>query len=135
MDRSVGGYEGLIAAQESLPNNEIRDNFGADFSYLNKLWEAISPDPLLSEYEEDYRWLSQVYQSIQPPSGHGKLIWHALGAKTIQLIHENIHVDAVRDDLETLVVDADLLEAILESPDPEKKVHWSGMLSWHLLRH
>jgi type I restriction enzyme R subunit len=61
-----------------------------------------------------------VYQSVQPSSGHGKLIWHALGAKTIDLIHQNVHVDAVRDDLDTLVLDADLLEAVLSNPDPTK---------------
>ena len=32
-----------------------------------------------------------------------------------------MHVDAVRDDLETLVLDADLLEAVLGTPDPKKK--------------
>ena len=30
VDRSVSGYEGLIAAQECLPNNDVRDNFAAD---------------------------------------------------------------------------------------------------------
>lgn len=64
--------------------------------------------------------MSQVYQSVQPSSGHGKLIWHSLGAKTIELIHQNVHVDAVRDDLDTLVLDADLLEAVLSNPDPKK---------------
>ena len=44
-----------------------------------------------------------------------------LGPKTIELIHENVHVDAIRDDLETLVLDADLLEAVLGSPDPDKQ--------------
>jgi hypothetical protein len=44
----------------------------------------------------------------------------ALGAKTIELIHQNVHVNPVRDDLETLVVDAELLEAIMGSPDPTK---------------
>jgi type I restriction enzyme R subunit len=48
-------------------------------------------------------------------------LWHALGPKTIELIHEHVHVDAVRDDLETLVLDADLLEAVLGSPDPGRK--------------
>lgn len=67
-----------------------------------------------------YRWLSQVYQSVQPSSGHGKLIWHSLGAKTIELIHENVHVGTVRDDLDTLVLDADLLEAVLSNPVPNK---------------
>ena len=30
-------------------------------------------------------------------------------------------MDAVRDDLDTLVLDAELLEAVLGNPDPEKK--------------
>ena len=120
VDRSLEGYEGLIAAQQCLPNNTVRDAFGGEYSVLGKLWEAISPDPMLGEYERDYRWLSQVYQSVQPSSGHGKLIWHALGAKTIELIHQNVHVESVRDDLDTLVLDADLLEAVLSNPDPKK---------------
>ena len=120
VDRTVEGYEGLIAAQQCLPNNTVRDNFAGEYSLLGRLWEAISPDPILGQYEKDYKWLSQVYQSVQPSSGHGKLIWHSLGAKTIELIHQNVHVDAVRDDLDTLVLDADLLEAVLSNPDPKK---------------
>lgn len=119
-DRNLEGYEGLIAAQQCLPNNEVRDNFAAEYSVLNKIWEALSPDTVLGTFEKDYKWLSQVYQSVQPSSGHGKLIWHSLGAKTIELIHQNVHVDAVRDDLDTLVLDADLLEAVLSNPDPKK---------------
>jgi type I restriction enzyme R subunit len=120
VDRSVGGYEGLIAAQDCLPNNNVRDLFAAEYSVLGKLWEAISPDPVLLPFEADYRWLTQVYVSVQPTSGTGKLIWHALGAKTIELIHQNVHVEAVRDDLDTLVIDADLLEAVMAG-DPKKK--------------
>lgn len=119
-DRSLQGYEGLIAAQQCLPNNQVRDNFAAEYSVLNKMWEALSPDAVLGPSEKEYKWLSQVYQSVQPSSGHGKLIWHSLGAKTIELIHRNVHVDAVRDDLDTLVLDADLLEAVLSNPDPKK---------------
>jgi type I restriction enzyme, R subunit len=119
-DRSSQGYEGLIAAQQCLPNNQVRDNFAAEYSVLSKIWEALSPDIVLGPFEKDYKWLSQVYQSVQPSSGHGKLIWHSLGAKTIELIHQNVHVDAVRDDLDTLVLDADLLEAVLSNPDPKK---------------
>ena len=121
VDRTVSGYEGLIAAQDCLPNNDVRDAFAADYSYLGKLWEALSPDPALQQHETDYRWLSQVYVSVQPTTGQGKLIWHALGAKTIELIHENVHVETVRDDLDEIVVDAELLEAVLGSPDPKKK--------------
>ena len=121
VDRTQTGYEGLMAAQECLPTNDVRDAFAAEYSVLGKLWEAISPDPLLTAFERDYRWLTQVYVSVQPTSGTGKLIWHALGAKTIELIHQNVHVDAVRDDLDTLIVDAEMLEAIMGSPEPNKR--------------
>lgn len=121
VDRATVGYEGLIAAQQCLPNNETRDRFAADYSYLGRLWEAISPDPVLAPHGTDYRWLTQVYESVKPSTGTGKLLWHALGAKTVELIHEHIHVDAIRDDLDTLVLDADLLEAVLGTPDPNKK--------------
>ena len=120
-DRTLHGYEGLIAAQECLPNNTVRDAFAADFSVLSKIWEAVSPDPVLTQYEKDFRWLVQVYESLKPSTGTGRLLWHRLGAKTIELIHKNVHVDAVRDDLDTLVLDADLLQAVLGDPDPEKK--------------
>ncbi len=121
VDRSIGGYEGLIAAQDCLPNDKTRDAFAADYSVVSKLWEALSPDPLLEDHRDDYRWLSQVYESVKPSGGNGRLLWHALGAKTIELIHENIHVGEIRDDLDELVVDADVLEAIMGSPDPKRK--------------
>ena len=121
VDRTETGYEGLMAAQQCLPNNDVRDAFAAEYSVLGTLWEAISPDPVLQGFETDYRWLTQVYVSVQPTSGTGKLVWHALGAKTVELIHQNVHVDAVRDDLETLVLDAELLEAVMGSPDPNKR--------------
>jgi type I restriction enzyme R subunit len=121
VDRSLGGYEGLMAAQEKLPSNEVRDQFAADYSVLGTLWEALSPDPVLSPYETDYRWVTQVYESVKPPSGNGKLLWHALGAKTVELINENVHVESVRDDVETLVMDAQVLDEILKDAEPGKK--------------
>ena len=120
VDRKVSGYEGLIAAQQCLPNNERRDAFAADFSVFAKVWEALSPDSCLKPYEDDYRWLGQVYESIKPPSGSGKLLWHSLGAKTIELIHQSIHVEAVQDNLDTLVVDEKLLKEMIDSQDPRK---------------
>jgi type I restriction enzyme R subunit len=110
VDRALTGCEGLIAAQACLPNNAARDAFAADFHALGKLWEAVSPDPVLQAHEADYRWLADVYLSVQPTSGAGALIWHALGAKTIELIHANVHVAAVRDDLDEIVLDAELFD-------------------------
>jgi len=121
VDRNVGGYEGLIAAQQCLPNNAIRDRFAGEYTVLGTIWEALSPDPCLNAYEVDFKWLTQVYESVKPVSGSGRLLWHRLGAKTIELINENVHVETVRDDLEALVLDAEVLDGILKSTDPGKK--------------
>lgn len=118
VDRTIAGFEGLMAAQDCLPDNDARDAFAADFLMLAQLWEALSPDiPRL--YWADYRWLSQVYESVKPTGGHGKLLWHALGAKTLELIHENVSVLDVRDDLDTLVMDAEFLAELLERQNPK----------------
>lgn len=88
---------------------------------VSRLWEALSPDPSLQPHKADYRWLTQVYESVKPPSGNGKLLWHTLGAKTIELVHDNVHLETVRDDLDTLVMDAEVFEGLLDAKDPEKK--------------
>ena len=123
VDRSLGGYEGLMAAQQCMPSNDLRDKFAGEYSVLGSIWEALSPDTVLSPYEDDYRWLTQVYESVKPPSGNGKLLWHALGAKTVELINANVHVASVRDDVETLVMDAQVLDEILNDTEREKKAH------------
>lgn len=114
VDRTLSGYEGLIAAQEVLPDNDARDNFAADYSVLSRLWEAISPDPMLQEYEEDYRWLTQVYESIKPTSGRGKLLWHALGAKTLEIINKHVRVDEIEVNLDKLVIDEKTISEIIK---------------------
>jgi type I restriction enzyme R subunit len=117
----VGGYEGLMEAQQCLPNNEVRDQFAGEYTVLGSIWEALSPDPCLGAYTKDYRWLTQVYESVKPVSGNGKLLWHRLGAKTVELINENVHVEAVRDDIDALILDAEVLDSILKDANPQKK--------------
>ncbi|MEX0663319.1 MAG: type I restriction endonuclease subunit R [Acidimicrobiia bacterium] len=134
VDRTVAGWEGLLAAQECLPETDTRDAFAKDFNVLTLLWEALSPDAALVPLETDYRWLAQVYDSLRPPSGNGKLLWHALGAKTIDLIHRHVTVQAVRDDLETLVMDAAVLAELLDDPDHhivEVEIKITGRLRRH----
>ena len=64
-------------------------------------------------FQNDYTWLAQVYQSVRPVSG-GNLIWTLLGAKTIEIIHRNIETIDIGTPLEDLVVDADVIDAVLE---------------------
>ena len=122
VDRSLTGYEGLIAAQDCLPTNERRDAFAVRFQHSEP--DLGGPVPGPGSCPRTRRTTGGSRRSTShssPQPGMGRLLWHRLGAKTIELIHENVHVDAVRDDLETLVLDADLLEAALGDPDPTKK--------------
>jgi type I restriction enzyme R subunit len=114
VDRTVDGWEGLIAAQECLPNNKVKDEFGADYKVLNRAWDAISPDPFLNPMKFDYQWLTRVFESVKPTDGRGGLIWATLGAKTMELVHENLQIGEVHDDMEILTMDADLIDAFIE---------------------
>ena len=96
----------------------MKTNFGRHFARLAKAWETLSPDECLHPYLSDYTWLAQVYQSVRPVSG-GSLIWTLLGAKTIEIIHRNIDTIDIGTPLEDLVVDADVIDSVL---DDEKKV-------------
>lgn len=122
VDRIVEGWEGLMMAQECLPTNKEKDAFAADYRVLNRAWSALSPDNFLRPYTEDYKWLSKVYESIKPVDGSGKLIWSALGPKTIELVHKNIYVSEVHEDEEILNLDATTIdEFINKSGDTKKK--------------
>ncbi len=115
VDRSVEGYEGLLLAQDCLNTDEKRDEFAADYSLLSRAWEALSPDPILNKFQKEYSWLSQVYESVRPASGDtGRLLWHALGAQTMKLVHDHIQVQRVNDDLEEIVLDAQVVEDLMK---------------------
>ena len=121
VDRTQEGWEGLMAAQECLPNNKIKDAFAADYRVLNRAYDVLSPDQFLSPYKFDYQWLSRVYESVKPTDGRGGLIWTALGAKTIELVHQNVSVGEAKEDEEILALDADLIDDFLTDRQDAKK--------------
>lgn len=121
VDRTQEGWEGLMAAQECLPNNKIKDAFAADYRVLNRAYDVLSPDQFLSPYKFDYQWLSRVYESVKPTDGRGGLIWAALGAKTIELVHQNVSVGETKEDEDILSLDADLIDDFLTDRQDAKK--------------
>tara|TARA_R110002051_G_scaffold231608_1_gene293500 strand:- start:1702 stop:4668 length:2967 start_codon:yes stop_codon:yes gene_type:complete len=119
VDRTIGGFEGLEAAQNAIGNNDKKDAFAKDFKFLARLWESLSPDTILNHYQKDYKWLSQVFESVKPAADNiGKLLWFTLGAETTKLMHENTHVGELHH-LEEFVLDADVIENIFNNPDPK----------------
>ena len=125
LDRTKGGFEGLEEAQNRINDNVKKDSFAKDYSLLSKLWEALSPDDLLNVYQNDYKWLTSIYLSVKPTSDdNGRLLWHALGAQTTELIHKNVHIDGINQGMEEVVLDADVIDNLIreKTPDDIKKV-------------
>lgn len=121
VDRTVDGWEGLMAAQECIPTNKERDEFAADYQVLNRAWDALSPDSFLNPYQADYKWLSRVYESVKPVDGGGGLLWSALGPKTMELVHNNMDVgDAVEDIDSIITMDAELIDDFIQHNDLKK---------------
>ena len=136
VDRNIAGFEGLLKAQDCINDNEKRDAFARDFSSLTKLWEALSPDPVLNQFQKDYKWLSQVYISVKPGSDdNGRLLWHALGAQTTALIHEHIHVSGINQDMEEMVLDAEVIDELMNKKDPKQAEKVMKILVSRLHKH
>jgi type I restriction enzyme R subunit len=110
VDRTVGGYEGLVQAQSAIADDAAKDAFGLAYSVV--LQEALSPDPMLAPHRDDYRWLTDVYESVRPSDITGRLVWHALGAKTIDLINEHVQVE-IPQGSETIILDAQAIEDLM----------------------
>ena len=121
IDRNVDGWEGLMAAQECIPTNKDKDAFAADYRVLNRVWNALSPDNFLTPYKIDYLWLSKVYESVKPTDNRGGLIWATLGSKTMELVHQNLEVGEVHDDIDILHMDAELIDDFIEKQKDIKK--------------
>lgn len=119
VDRTVDGFEGLQAAQEAIPTDELKDKFAADFRVLARTWEALSPDPCLNKYKKDYIWLSNVYESVKPVDNTGALIWAALGPKTLELVHDNLTVDKAKEATEDDIIELspELVDYFISNPD------------------
>ncbi|UAK31972.1 HsdR family type I site-specific deoxyribonuclease [Nocardia asteroides] len=118
VDRTVGGYEGLVQAQSAIADDDTKDAFGRAYSIVSQLWEALSPDPILTSFRDDYRWLTDVYESVRPSDITGRLVWHALGAKTIDLINEHVRVE-IPQSSEEIVLDAATIEDLMQGKGPD----------------
>lgn len=119
VDRTVDGFEGLQAAQEAIPTDELKDKFAADYRVLARAWEALSPDPCLNQFKKDYIWLSYVYESVKPVDNSGALIWAALGPKTMELVHDNLTVDNAKEATENDIIELspELVDYFINNPD------------------
>ena len=136
VDRTLGDWEGLQAAQQCLKDESVKTDFAKHFARLSRAWEIVSPDKSLDSYQADYSWMAGVYQSIRPVTSGPSLIWTLLGAKTIEIIHNSIDSINIGTPLEDLVVNADIIDqAITEAEAKKRTIELEQVLRLRLQTH
>jgi type I restriction enzyme R subunit len=113
VDRTQLMFDQALKAQSILETQEARNEFAAEFMRCQGLFEFLWPDIQLRAVEDDYKFLANVYMLIAPTKAADLLLWHRLGAKTMEIVHE--HLTQVTIDaklLESVAMDAGLLEVL-----------------------
>jgi type I site-specific restriction-modification system R (restriction) subunit len=120
VDRTLGEQQSHVAALNKLGSLERCDHFGKHFRYLSKVWEVVSPDPVLAQHMEDYTWLARRYKAVRQSGGGGQQVWQELGPQTTQLLYKHLSFNIDATDLEDIVLDDELFGVIQQNRDPEK---------------
>lgn len=107
------GAQTLMDAQARIPAAH-EAAFAAQFLTLEGIWETCAPHPRLQPHQTTYRFLSQVYASKQPSTGKDALLWHRLGAKTLELVYSHISDMKVGRSADVVVADADTIRKLEE---------------------
>lgn len=121
IDRTDDGVETLIAAQERLKDEKVREEFGANYRALSRAYEIISPDPFLNPYVSDYKWLSKVYASIRP-TDRSRLIWALYGAKTLELVQGSVSVERIHESID-IELSSEVIQDVIDKANAEKRAN------------
>jgi type I restriction enzyme, R subunit len=112
----------LLAALRRLRDPEAAKSFEHNFrSSLERLWEAIAPDPCLYPHRHDYSWLCSVYIAHRRRQRGSRDTYGELSAKTRELIRENTTFMDIAQSLPVFKIDKDYVAKLDELPTPADK--------------
>lgn len=117
----VDTRECLLAALQRLRDPEMAKNFEHNFKSIERLWEAISPDPCLYDHRHNYNWLCGIYLAHRRRLRGPKVTYGELAAKTRQLIEENTGFMKIAEELPIFKIDANYVEKLDDLPTPADK--------------
>jgi type I restriction enzyme R subunit len=130
VERCMATFEGiaiadtrdcLLAALRRLRDAEIAKTFEHNFKSLERLWEAVSPDPVLYEHRYTYKWLCGIYIAHRRRKSGTKTTYGELAAKTKQLIEENTEFINIAEALPVFKIDENYATDLAELPTPADK--------------
>lgn len=113
--------ECLLAALRRLRDANIAKTFEHNFKSLERLWEAVAPDPCLYPHRHEYNWLCTIYLAHRRRQGGSKDSYGELSAKTRQLIQENTTFSDISEALPVFKIDKDYASKLDELPSPADK--------------
>lgn len=111
----------LLAALRRLKDPDAAKIFEHNFRSLERLWEAVSPDPCLYEHRFVYTWLCSIYIAHRRRQRSGKGTLGELSAKTQKLIEENTTFMDIAQSLPVFKIDKDYVTKLDELPTPADK--------------
>lgn len=113
--------ECLLSALRRLRDPDSAKNFEQNFKSLERLWEAVAPDPCLYPHRFEYNWLCGIYVAHRRRQRGSQATYGELSAKTRALIEENTTFVRLAEALPVFKIDKDYIAKIDELPSPADK--------------
>jgi type I restriction enzyme R subunit len=111
----------LLAALRRLADPDAAKNFEHNFKSLERLWEAVAPDPCLYPHRFAYNWLCGIYVAHRRRQRGPQTTYGELAAKTRELIAENTSFMQVAEALPVYKIDKDYITKLDNLPTPADK--------------
>lgn len=115
--------ECLLGALRAIRDPDAAKIFEHNFKSLERLWEAVSPDPCLYEHRYAYNWLCSIYiaHRRRQRGAANKGTYGELSAKTRELIEENTSFMDLAESLPVFKIDKDYVAKLDELPSAADK--------------
>jgi type I restriction enzyme R subunit len=115
--------ECLLSALRAIKDPDAAKIFEHNFKSLERLWEAVSPDPCLYDHRYIYNWLCSIYIAHRRRQrGAAKRdTFGELSAKTRELIEQNTTFMDVANALPVFKIDKDYITKLDELPSAADK--------------
>ncbi|MFA6109982.1 MAG: hypothetical protein WDA75_14540, partial [Candidatus Latescibacterota bacterium] len=113
--------ECLLAALRRLRDPETAKSFELSFRSLERVWEAVAPDPCLYPHRHPYNWLCGIYIAHRRRQRGSRDTYGELSAKTQQLIQENTTFVDIAESLPVFRIDQDYVSKLDDLPTPADK--------------
>ena len=130
VDRCMATFEGiaiedtrecLLTALRRLREAEAAKIFEQNFRSLERLWEAVSPDPCLYPHRIKFNWMCGIYVAHRRRQRGSTMTYEELSAKTKELIEENTEFVETAESLPVLRIDQDYTGILDALPTPADK--------------